>query len=267
MSAMNRTHGTFSWLTASFVLIFSAIGQAAAPAPSAVLSLDGTWKVAIDPTNQGRDAGWFKEAPRPDAKDVAVPGIIQEPFPAYHGVAWYFHDFVAPPNPHRGGRYLLRFWAVDYLADVWVNGVHLGGHEGGETPFVLDATSAIKPGADNRLAVRVLNPSNDRIDGIVLGETPHRNKVVSYSAGNSFDHGGLVDSVELLSCPAVRIADVYARPDSTNGIIRVRRGSKMPRTHLWQGTFKSPSRRRSGDNAGRCGSPKNDRSGRFGNRF
>lgn len=221
MPDMNHPERLISWLAGCFILIFSAIGRTAPPAGTTVLSLDGTWKVAIDPNNQGRDGGWFRGAPRPDCRDVSVPGIIQEPFPAYHGVAWYFRDVDAPPNVHRGGRYLLRFWAVDYLADVWVNGVYLGGHEGGETPFVLDATSAIKPGAGNRVAVRVLNPSNDRIDGIVLGETPHRNKVVSYSAGNSFDHGGIVDSVELLICPAVRIADVYARPDPKTGIIRI----------------------------------------------
>ena len=40
---------------------------------------------------------------------------------------------------------LLRFWQVDYLADVWVNGVHVGQHEGGEDPFVCDVTDASSP--------------------------------------------------------------------------------------------------------------------------
>ena len=39
-----------------------------------------------------------------------------------------------------GGRYLLRFKAVDYLAEIWVNGIYAGGHEGSETPFDLDVT-------------------------------------------------------------------------------------------------------------------------------
>ncbi len=50
---------------------------------------------------------------------------------------------------------------MDYKADVWLNGVLVGGHEGGETPFTLDVTEAIKPLATNRLAVRVLNPTNE----------------------------------------------------------------------------------------------------------
>ena len=32
-----------------------------------------------------------------------VPGVIQETFPAYHGLAWYGRSFVAPDNPTRKG--------------------------------------------------------------------------------------------------------------------------------------------------------------------
>ena len=113
-------------------------------------------------------------APREEAKPTKVPWIIQDAFPGYHGVAWYWREFDASPNPHAGGRYLLRFWAVDYRAEVWLNGTRVGEHEGGETPFVLDVTDAIRTGANkkNLLAVRVLNPTHERIDGIVLAETP-----------------------------------------------------------------------------------------------
>jgi beta-galactosidase/beta-glucuronidase len=97
---------------------------------------------------------------------------------------------------------------------VWLNGVQVGGHEGGETPFTLDVTEAIKPGSPNRLAVRVLNPTHEPIDGVVLNQTPHRNKVIPYHAGASYNHGGIVDSVELLVVPAVRIDDLFARPDT-----------------------------------------------------
>ena len=119
-----------------------------------VTPLDGQWLLATDPRNVGRDEKWYA-APRPDAKLTKVPWLIQDAFPGYHGVAWYWRNFDAPRNPHAQGRYLLRFWAVDYKADVWLNGKHIGEHEGGETPFVLDATDAIKPGKTNRIAVRV----------------------------------------------------------------------------------------------------------------
>jgi hypothetical protein len=184
------------------------------------MSLDGEWLLATDPQNVGCEQKWYA-GPGAGAKPTRVPWIIQDAFPGYHGVAWYWRDFTAPADPRAQARYLLRFWAVDYKADVWLNGVNVGGHEGGETPFVLDVTGVIEPGARNRLAVRVLNPTDEPIDGIVLRETPHRNKVVLFSAGRSYNQGGIVDSVELLVAPAVRIEDLFAGPDPKSGIIRI----------------------------------------------
>ena len=187
---------------------------------SASLRLDGQWLIATDAGNVGREQKW-SAAPIAEAKSIRVPSIIQEVFPGYHGVAWYGREFVAPPLAHPQGRYLLRFERVDYEAEVWVNGVSVGKHEGPETPFVLDATSAVKPKEKNWLAVRVLNPSNDRIDGIVLKETPHQCKVIPFSNGAMFDYGGLCGSVELAMAPAVRIENIFARPDWKTGKIRI----------------------------------------------
>jgi hypothetical protein len=189
-------------------------------ASTRLIPLDGEWSIATDPKNVGRAENWFA-APRPEAKKAKVPWIIQDAFPGYHGVAWYWRTFVPPANPHAQGRYLLRFWAVDYKADVWLNGAPVGEHEGGETPFTLDVTNAVKPKEANLLAVRVLNPTHERIDGIVLNETPHRNKALPYSSGSAWDQGGIIDSVELLLAPAVRIEDLFARPDWRTGIIRI----------------------------------------------
>ncbi len=185
-----------------------------------VISLDGEWLLATDPHNIGRERQWYAR-PVPESQPTRVPWIIQEAFPGYHGVAWYWREFVASANPYTQGRYLLRFWAVDYKAEVWLNGALMGEHEGGETPFVLDVTDVIKPEASNCLAVRVLNPTHESIDGIVLNQTPHRNKVIPYSAGGSYNHGGIVDSVELLVVPAVRVEDLFVRPEMETGVLRI----------------------------------------------
>jgi hypothetical protein len=194
---------------------------AAAPAPTAVVSLDGPqWLLAPDPKNVGREQQWFKQA-RPDVKRTEVPWIIQDAFPGQHGLFWYWRDFSCPVNDRPAGRYLLRFWEVDYKCDVWLNGLPVGTHEGGESCFVLDVTAAIRPGQVNRLAVRVLNPTHQPIDGIVLSETPHRNKALPYSSGSAWDQGGIIDSVELLLAPAVRVADLFVRPDWKTGVMRI----------------------------------------------
>jgi beta-mannosidase len=50
----------------------------------------------------------------------------------------------------------LRFAAVDYLADVWLNGEHLGHHEGYFAPFGFDVGDALR--ADNEVIVCVQDP-------------------------------------------------------------------------------------------------------------
>lgn len=51
----------------------------------------------------------------------------------------------------------MHFGAVDYFGEVFVNGKPIATHEGGYTPFVVEVTEAIKPGANelaDRLGVR-----------------------------------------------------------------------------------------------------------------
>ncbi|MBU3665442.1 MAG: hypothetical protein FGM15_06140 [Chthoniobacterales bacterium] len=189
---------------------------------SQTLSLDGPdWKIAVDPKNEGREKKWF-DAPPADTRPTKVPWVIQDIFPGYHGVAWYWREFDAPANPHRGGRSLIRFEAVDYLAEVWVNGRKVGSHEGGETPFQLDVTDALRPGAKNLLAVRVLNPTHDPIDGIRLKQTPSGVKNTPITGNMSFNSGGIVDSVSLVLNPAASIKDVFVLPDWKTGRVQLR---------------------------------------------
>ncbi|MFZ4398372.1 MAG: sugar-binding domain-containing protein, partial [Kiritimatiellia bacterium] len=185
---------------------------------SQTITLDGPdWTIATDPHDKGRDEKWF-EAPRPEAQPATVPCTIQEIFPSYAGLAWYWKAFEAPKNPHPGGRYLLRFWMVDYKADVWVNGKLVGSHEIADEPFVLDATEAVRAGT-NVLAVRVLHPTATGMDGLVQQETP--NGVKGGLPGSDWNFGGILDAVELLVAPAVRIEDLYADGDWKSGDVKV----------------------------------------------
>lgn len=222
---MQRSLLSFIATVAGCLLAVATFFSGAVNADSAnresVVSLDGAeWSLATDPGNVGKEGKWW-EKPVADAQSTKVPWIIQDAFPGYHGVAWYWRDFAAPNNPHAGGRYLLRFWNVDYLADVWVNGIHVGQHEGACEPFVLDVTDAIKPESSNRIAVRVLNPTNELIDGIKLSETPHTAKTLPWVPGRIGNWGGIVDSVELLVVPAARVEDLCVYPDWKTGKIRI----------------------------------------------
>lgn len=53
---------------------------------------------------------------------------------------------------------LLHFGAVDWKTDVWVNGIAVGSHTGGFTPFAFDITEALAKNG-NTLRVRVWDPT------------------------------------------------------------------------------------------------------------
>src|SRR5258706_8621839 len=55
---------------------------------STVQILSGSWMLATDSQNVGQAEGWFAGV-APEAQPAPVPGIIQQVFPSYHGVAWY----------------------------------------------------------------------------------------------------------------------------------------------------------------------------------
>ena len=207
------------------------IPAGAGPIIGRVISLDGKdrWVVSPDPSNVGKREKWWT-APRPDAKPIRVPGMMQETLGEYHGVAWYWRSLAIPRNPHPSGRYILRFWSIDYYADVWVNGHYVGNHECADAMFELDITEAVKPGARagtgvsgtssrNTIAVRVINPSNEPIEGFRIGETPGRNRVDPWPTACCYNSGGIQDSVELLISSPVRIENLYVKPNWKTGVI------------------------------------------------
>lgn len=74
-----------------------------------------------------------------------------------HGYAWYRKSFsLSQKNPAK--KYFLWFEGVGSYATVWLNGVKVGYHAGGRTTFTIDATRAIKQGA-NLLCVRADHPA------------------------------------------------------------------------------------------------------------
>ena len=83
----------------------------------------------------------------------------------------------------------------------------------------------------------MLNPTHEPIDGIVLRQMPHRNKEIPYRAGASYNHGGIVDSVELLITPAVRVEDLFVRADAKTGVIHIQANVRNAGTETVDGEY------------------------------
>ncbi|MEV5299342.1 glycoside hydrolase family 2 protein [Amycolatopsis methanolica] len=109
--------------------------------------LDGAWGFAFDDDDRGLADRWFT-ATEPFDRTITVPYPPESELSGVHAtephtVVWYRREFDAPPIPD-GHRFVLHFAAVDYAASVWINGIHLGTHEGGQTPFSFDITAALR---------------------------------------------------------------------------------------------------------------------------
>ena len=61
------------------------------------------------------------------------------------------------PQLWEGRRLFLRFGGVQSVADVFVNGSHVGSHDGGFTAFTLEITDKVRFGADNFIRVMASN--------------------------------------------------------------------------------------------------------------
>ncbi|NIR00064.1 MAG: hypothetical protein GTN78_07650, partial [Gemmatimonadales bacterium] len=76
----------------------------------------------------------------------------------YHGVIWFAREFEIGPDMGEG-ELILRLNAVDYIADVWLNGTHLGRHEGFFAPFEFRVRELVRAGS-NTLVVKVDSPKD-----------------------------------------------------------------------------------------------------------
>lgn len=184
--------------------------------------LTGEWRLAKDPNNRGRQEEWFDSDAMDEAELAPVPGLIQHVFPDYHGVAWYWHRFTPKVPFSSAHQQLLKFEFVDYYTEVWLNGKYVGSHEGGEMPFELNVTAQLIQGRENLLAIRILNPIDTEIDGIVQKQTPNRHKSTrEVTPGTGFNFGGIYADIHLIEVPQIRITELFVRPLVATGELKI----------------------------------------------
>jgi beta-glucuronidase len=124
-----------------------------------VINLNGDWRFMIDQDPEyHRGLDYSRSTSLLHWATVPVPGCWNKydvRYDLFEGVTWFVREFELGPLPtERVAR--LRFGGVNYLCDAFLNGKHIGRHEGGYTAFELDASPAIQSGV-NRLALRVDN--------------------------------------------------------------------------------------------------------------
>jgi beta-galactosidase/beta-glucuronidase len=177
-------------------------------------SLDGWWDFAFDDADAGLAEGW--QDGRPLGSTIRVPFPYQSAASGIgtldvHEIVWYSRSFEVP-SEWRFEELLLHFGAVDYSAQLWLNGVMIGRNKGGHVPFSIDIAPCLQPG-QNRLTLRVVDsqdPAQPR------GKQSSTGKPVRiYYACTT----GIWQSVWLEPVPAVRIDYLHVRTATPEGAI------------------------------------------------
>ena len=185
------------------------------------VSLDGEWEFAADrdAAAAGPDAVAFDRtirvpfAPETPASGVGVEGFLRR--------CWYRRTFTPPtvPGVPEGGRLLLHFAAVDYLARVWVNGRLAVEHEGGYLPFHADITDLLRDGGgggEQEVVVRADDDPHDLAKPRGKQDWHERAHSIWYPRTT-----GIWQTVWLEPVPATRLGSLRWTPDLERGEVRL----------------------------------------------
>lgn len=179
-------------------------------------SLNGFWNALPDYSNSGHYRRVWEEKTPTSKTDfyeysfegtpkISVPGDFnsQLDHTKYtEGTVWYKHTFVHCPDS-RPGRTFLYFGAVNYMAEVYLNGEMIGKHEGGFTPFQFEVTDQLRAG-DNTL--------------IVMADSRRRSNGLPGDAFDWFGYGGITRDVMLVHTPGTFVDDYFIRLDHDGNI-------------------------------------------------
>lgn len=181
------------------------------------------------------------------------------------GVTWYRKSFVLPANADlaSGGKAFLVFEGVRQAADVYVNGVRVGGHENGVSGFGVDATAQLRPAPFvNLVAVRVDNSwtYKERATGSAF-QWNNKNFNANYGGINQAVRlhftGGLHQTLPLYS--SLGTTGVYIWADqfdirrgaaTVHAESQVRNDSGRPRTFAYRVTLRDVDGKPAGDFTG-----------------
>jgi beta-galactosidase/beta-glucuronidase len=174
------------------------------------LNLNGLWKYAIQPVGKQKPASFEGDILVPFAVESGLSGVQKRV--GKDNELWYQREFTVS-SKWKNSKVLLHFGAVDWKADVWVNGMKVGQHVGGYTPFSFDITPALASGS-NTLVVKVWDPTDE-------GYQP-RGKQVNKPQGIWYTPvTGIWQTVWLEPVPETYIKNLKITPDIDKNVLLV----------------------------------------------
>ena len=176
------------------------------------LNLNGLWDYAVTPLATDRaPQHWDGRILVPFPIESALSGVMKPLAPDQR--LWYHRQFTVPKE-WAGQRLYLRFGAVDWSSEVFVNGRSLGTHRGGYDSFSFEISSALSGDGPHDLVVAVADPTDA---GWQL-----RGKQVLHPGGAAYTaSSGIWQTVWLEPVPRSAIDNLHLIPDTAAGTLRV----------------------------------------------
>ncbi len=126
------------------------------------LNLNGVWGFEFDSLNIGLDKNW-QNGNTVFSKRINVPFSWAAPLSGLKEDAdygWYKKSITIPESWFRQ-RVFVTVGASDWETTVWLDGVQIGKHQGGYTPFSFELTQYAKFGSPQNLIIRVDDKRRD----------------------------------------------------------------------------------------------------------
>lgn len=121
------------------------------------LNLNGQWEFVVCEEEKLPDR-YDKTILVPFCPESVLSGIKTH-FP--EGMYLFYRRTFSAAQIENKGRILLHIGAADQVADVYVNGRHMGNHVGGYEAFTVDITEAVQ--AENQLVIRVWDDLRSKV--------------------------------------------------------------------------------------------------------
>jgi beta-galactosidase/beta-glucuronidase len=120
-------------------------------------NLNGLWEYAITTTGSPQPSPFDGKILVPFAVESSLSGVGKTV--GMQNELWYKRTFTVPSD-WKKKQILLHFDAVDWKTEVFVNGIKIGSHQGGYTPFSLNITPFLSKSGEQELVVKVWDPSD-----------------------------------------------------------------------------------------------------------
>ncbi len=182
------------------------------------VNLNGEWEYAIKPKGEVEPKSFDGNILVPFAVESSLSGVQKEV--GDMNELWYKRTFSVPAN-WKNKDIVLNFGAVDWKADVFINDILIGSHQGGFTPFSFNITPYLNGKNNQKLVVRVWDPSDK-------GYQP-RGKQTSNPEGIWYTPvTGIWQTVWLEPVATNHITSVKSIPNIDNGTMNVTVGTSVP---------------------------------------